>query len=422
LPTDEETVMTDEHHRQVEHELHRWQTMALAVLRKAGRAGPEHVPGDVDRILAAGTDHGGTIAPLYLSGPPAPALGGPLTPGSWDVRRKYHAGDPGLRQALAADGAAGVTSIWLTTPDAGALAEALPPVLQAGHPVVLDAGEHTTGAAATLIAAADRDPATRDALRGNLGADPIGSALRHGGPADLASIPELIGHCAGRTGLRAVVVDGTAFHDAGGGEADELGAALAAAVAYLRVLTGGGVPVAVALDQIEFRYAAGPDQFLSIAKLRAARLLWARVGTACGVQPTRQRQHAVTSRAMMTASAPLNNLVRTTVAAFAAVTGGADALTVLPYDTAGGDPQEQAQRLALTTQAVLRLEAHAARVHDPAAGSWYVEQLTRDLATAGWDWFQKLESNGGMVASLADGMVAERLAATAQNRELGGLL
>ncbi|WP_406069078.1 methylmalonyl-CoA mutase family protein [Micromonospora sp. NBC_01638] len=390
-------------------DLDHWRTMALAVLQKAGRAGPQHAPEDVDRLLATTTDNGTTIAPLHLAGPPAPALGTPPTPGGWDVRPHHDATDPDLGEALAADIAAGVTSVWLESPEPAVLRAILPTLRAAGTAIVLEAGERNAEAAEALLT-------QPEPVRGNLGADPIGLAVRQGGTPDLAMLAALAGRCANRPGLRSIVVDGTAFHDVGGGEADELGSALATGVAYLRALTEGGLPVQAAFEQIEFRYAVGADQFVEIAKLRAARLLWARVGAVCGVAPARQWQHAVTSRAMMTARAPWNNLVRTTVAAFAAVAGGADALTVRPFDACLGRSGAQAQRLTRTTQAILRLEAQAARVHDPAAGSWYAERLTRDLAAAGWDWFQKLESNGGPVASLADGMLTERLAATAEQR------
>ncbi|HEY2791290.1 MAG TPA: methylmalonyl-CoA mutase family protein, partial [Micromonosporaceae bacterium] len=154
------------------------------------------------------------------------------------------------------------------------------------------------------------------------------------------------------------------------------------------------------------------------AKLRAARRMWARVAEMCGAaEAGGQRQHAVTSAAMMTGRDPWVNLLRGTIAAFAAGVGGADAVTVLPYDHALGRPDASSRRLARNTQLLLIEESHTARVLDPAGGSWYVERYTDDLARAAWDWFTAIEAAGGLTAALGSGMIADRLAATWQQRE-----
>jgi methylmalonyl-CoA mutase len=126
-----------------------------------------------------------------------------------------------------------------------------------------------------------------------------------------------------------VTVDATAYHGAGADDAQELGCSLAAGVAYLRALTGAGLPVAEALSQLEFRYAATADQFATIAKLRAARGLWARVARECGDggapgPESAQLQHGVSSETMITARDPWVNMLRGTLACFAAGVGGAN--------------------------------------------------------------------------------------------------
>ncbi|GAA3412132.1 hypothetical protein GCM10018952_23660 [Streptosporangium vulgare] len=131
-----------------------------------------------------------------------------------------------------------------------------------------------------------------------------------------------------------------------------------------------------------------------------------------GVPGAAQRQHAVTSSAMMTARDPWVNMLRTTLACFAAGTGGADAVTVQPFDTRLGLPDAFARRIARNTQSLLVEEAGVARVIDPAGGSFYVERLTEDLAGRAWTWFQEIERAGGMADALASGVVAKRLAAT----------
>ncbi|MBG0829815.1 methylmalonyl-CoA mutase small subunit [Planomonospora sp. ID67723] len=434
----------------------RWRELALGVLRKSGvdAASPEEA-------LASTTYDGVTVAPLYdLSDLPGdPGLPGfaPYTRGSravaggWDVRQRHETADS---EAVLADLENGVTSLWL------ALApEDLPRALDRVHleliSVALDAGERTREAAEVLFAlAAERGAGS---LTGSLGADPLGWRARTGGSrapgassardggggseagedgsgGGFSAAVELARRCAADfPGLRAMVVDATPYHDAGGSDAEELGCSIATGVAYLRALTGAGLTAEQAFGQLEFRYAATADQFLTIAKLRAARRLWARVAEVCGVdgrdlapdapagsgarRPAGgQVQHAVTSSAMMTARDPWVNMLRTTLACFAAGTGGADAVTVQPFDARLGLPDAFARRIARNTHSLLVEEAHVARVTDPAGGSFYVERLTEDLAAAAWAWFQEIERAGGMAAALDRGLVADRVAATWERR------
>lgn len=186
------------------------------------------------------------------------------------------------------------------------------------------------------------------------------------------------------------------YHEAGASAAQELGCSLAGGVALLRELTSAGLSVEAALGQLEFRYAATADQFLTIAKLRAARRVWARVAEASGADAAAgaQLQHAVTSPVMMSRRDPWVNMLRTTVASLAAGVGGADAVTVLPFDHALGLPDGFARRIARNTSTILMEESHVGRVIDPAGGSWYVERLTDELAQAAWTWFQEIERAG----------------------------
>jgi methylmalonyl-CoA mutase len=256
--------------------------------------------------------------------------------------------------------------------------------------------------------------------RGVLGIDPIGAHASTGGHADLEQGMELMVRVASRcdssySAARAVVVDATRYHGAGGSDSEELGCAMATGVAYVRALVAAGLSIEQALNQIEFRFAATADQFLTVAKLRAARLMWTRVAQACGVDdPAAQRQHAMTSRAMITRYDPWVNLLRGTIACFAAGVGGADSVTVESYDVAIDDKEisELGRRLARNTQTILIEESHVARVVDPAGGSWYVESLTQSVAQQSWAWFQQIEQCGGMVAALDAGVVSERVEAT----------
>ncbi|MBX9421735.1 MULTISPECIES: methylmalonyl-CoA mutase family protein [Streptomyces] len=403
-----------------------WQHLVAGVLRKSGK----EVSGDAaEAALSTLLEDGLDTRPLYTARDTAPDAGLPgfapftrggraegNTPGGWDVRQRHLAADG---DAVLADLENGVTSLWLGVGGTGIPVASLGSVLDGVYldlaPVVLDAGEATEAAAERLFRLYEERGVAADAARGNLGADPLGHEARTGRPAyDLASVAGLARRCADRyPGVRALTVDALPYHEAGGSAAQELGCSLATGVAYLRGLTGAGLSVAEACAQLEFRYAATADQFLTIAKLRAARRLWARVAEVCGAREAgAQRQHAVTSPVMMTRRDPWVNMLRTTVATLAAGVGGADSVTVLPFDEALGLPDAFARRIARNTSTVLIEESHLSRVIDPAGGSWYVERLTDELAHAAWEFFQDIERAGGQQAALRSGAVGERLAAT----------
>lgn len=409
-----------------------WQGLVAGVLRKSGR----DVSGAAtEDALSTSLEDGLTTRPLYTAadapgdaGMPgfAPFTrggtpGGPA-PGGWDVRQRHARTDPArTNEAVLDDLANGTTSLWLAVGAAGVpvsgLAEALDGVYLDLAPIALDAGDEFPAACAELLRLYDERDVPRGEVRGTLGADPIGRLARTGdetpGLQDAAA--ELAGRCHREyPELRALVVDALPYHEAGGSAVQELGCSLAAGVAALRDLTAAGLSVEAACGQLEFRYAATADQFLTIAKLRAARRLWARVAEVSGAGPAgaAQRQHAVTSSVMMTRRDPWVNMLRTTVASLAAGVGGADSVTVLPFDHTLGLPDGFARRIARNTSTILIEESHLGRVIDPAGGSWYVERLTDDLAHAAWAWFQEIELAGGQRAALRDGLIAERLAAT----------
>ncbi|MFE0643839.1 methylmalonyl-CoA mutase family protein [Streptomyces sp. NPDC058877] len=403
-----------------------WQHLVAGVLRKSGK----EVSGDAaEDALSTVLEDNLTTRPLYTARDTAPAAGLPgfapfvrggraegNTTSGWDVRQRHVTPDG---EAILSDLENGVTSLWLGVGGTGIPVSALGTVLDGVYldlaPVALDAGEETEAAAERLFQLYEERGVAADAARGNLGADPLGHEARTGRPSyDLASVTGLARRCADRhPGLRALTVDVLPYHEAGGSAAQELGCSLATGVAYLRGLTGAGLSVTEACGQLEFRYAATADQFLTIAKLRAARRLWARVAEACGApEAGAQRQHAVTSPVMMTRRDPWVNMLRTTVATLAAGVGGADGVTVLPFDEALGLPDAFARRIARNTSTILIEESHLSRVIDPAGGSWYVERLTDELAHAAWQFFQEIERAGGQEAALRSGLVGERLAAT----------
>jgi methylmalonyl-CoA mutase len=214
-----------------------------------------------------------------------------------------------------------------------------------------------------------------------------------------------------------VVADGRVIHDAGGSEVQELAFVLACAVAYLRALEAGGLALGAARDAIYFRLSADMDQFLTTAKFRAVRKLWARVEEACGLAPKPATVTAETAWRMMTKRDPYTNMLRATIAVAAAGFGGADAVTVLPYTAPLGLPNAFARRVGRNTQLLLLEESNLARVADPAAGSGALEALTHELCSAAWSLFQEIERAGGVWAALQAGMIQQKVAAVRAERQ-----
>ncbi|WP_413760399.1 methylmalonyl-CoA mutase family protein [Streptomyces sp. MMBL 11-3] len=402
-----------------------WRRLVAGVLSRSGKEVSEET---AEAALSTALEDGLTTRPLYTAHDDAPDPGFPgsapfvrggrpegNTAGGWGVRQRHTTADG---PAVLADLENGVTSLWLVVGEGGfpvpALDRALDGVYLDLASVVLDAGRDTGPAAAELLRLYEARGVAADAVRGNLGADPLGHEARTGEATDPATAAGLARRCAEEyPGLRALTVDALPYHEAGGSAAQELGASLATGVAYLRELTGAGLSVEQACAQLEFRYATTADQFLTIAKLRAARRLWARVAEVCGAPGAgAPPQHAVTSPVMMSRRDPYVNMLRTTVATLAAGVGGADAVTVLPFDHALGLPDAFARRIARNTSTILVEESHLARVIDPAGGSWYVERLTDELAHAGWEFFRHIEGLGGQAAALRSGRLGRDLAET----------
>ncbi|MET0145272.1 MAG: methylmalonyl-CoA mutase family protein [Ilumatobacteraceae bacterium] len=405
----------------------RWLAAVAGALDRKGGLTPEAA---IARLRSTTYD-GITIEPLYTASDAPDGRTVPITTqrdgGGWDVRQLVDAAAGGGRAVTELE--RGATSILLdvtslATVDADALAAALDGVLLDLAPVALRAGGRWTAAAEALVALFERAGLDPAAGAGSLGADPIGVAAMDGGtpaPGELDAVAAWIARLGGdRPALRVVTVDGTRYHEAGASDGQELGCTIAAGVELLRALDARGVDVSGAFGRIELRLAATADQFATIAKFRAARVVWARIADALGHPAAASTTpiHAVTSTAMMTAYDPWVNALRSTVACFAAGVAGADAVTVLPHDQLRGDEAtELGRRVGRNTQSILLRESHLGTVIDPAGGSWYVERLTDELADAAWACFQQIEEAGGLLAAAAAGIVAEQLGATRSARE-----
>ncbi len=422
-----------------------WLAAAAGVLRKAGRMTNDEPPERAWELLTTSTIDPVPVPPLgtpslltSIPGAPIPRPGLPgeapftrgaeLPTGGWDIRAFLDDDDPVIAAGSALDDLnGGATSLWLRIGPGAISPGQLPDVLAEVRldlaPVVLSttAGGDELESAETL-AALIRGSGEKPHPAVNFGLDPVGRAVRTATTdkdlhRNIDRSMATAARLAAEHGVRAAVVDGTAVHDRGAGDAAELGWGIAAGTTYLRALEKAGAPISAALRLVEFRFAAADEQFLTIAKFRAARLLWDRVAELAGAAADRpgQIQHAVTSAAMMTRYDSYTNLLRTTVAAFAAGVAGAQSVTVLPLDIELGMPNPLARRLARNISHLLIGESHVVATADPAGGAYAVEALTWEMAEAGWQEFQLLE-RAGLVAALTDGSLQHRWSQSAARR------
>ncbi len=385
-----------------------WERETAKVLRKARRMSDDDPDDLVWDKLTRTTLDGIALTPLgtpdLLEG--LQTAGRPTRTGEWDIRSHLAAApEKAANEEALADLEGGVTSLWLEAGPSTDFEALLKGVFLDLAPVVLQpTGDAVAGAQAFLAWAGDLElhPAT------NLGL-----------PAAHAHVDVL--RAAQERGVLASVVDATAVHDRGGSDAQELAWAMTDGARYLRALTEAGLSVDEAASLVEFRLAVTDEQFTSIAKLRAARRLWARVLELSGAEAVPMRLHAVTSRPMMTRYDPWVNMLRTTVAAFAAGVGGADAVTVLPFDSALGRPDLFGRRIARNTSHLLISESHVARVADPAGGAYAVEKLTDDLAVAAWEIFGRLDEGADLDGEIDEVARAREKQVATRKRPLTGL-
>jgi methylmalonyl-CoA mutase len=410
-----------------------WEKEVLKVLNRKRPEGKELTIDQALARLRSTTVDGLTIEPLYtLDGDPAP-LGYPglmpFTRGTavrsgagWDVRALHEDPDVAVTNAAVLDDLQrGAASIWLrvgsdavAAADVGAALAGVKPEMCA---VAVSAVEDQA-AAADALASFFRASGQQAKVVGNLGIDPLAVAAVTGAPADLSVLAGAVATAREFPGVRALVVDVLPYDNAGAGDVEVLAYALATGVEYVRALDAAGVGPAEAFGQLAFRVPASADQFTTIARLRALRRAWARVGEVLDV-PEGERgalQHAVTSWRMITRDDAYVNLLRGTIATFAAAVGGAEIVTTLPFDTAHGLPTEFSRRMARNTQLVAAEESNLGRVTDPAGGAWFVESMTSQLAEKAWALFQAIEAAGGMAAALADGTVAGQIAGVTAER------
>ena len=428
----------------VEADREKWRSAVAGVLAKSSRRDPAELPAEPERLLDSATYEGFAVRPLYTS---LDKHAEPALPGQWpfvrggDALRDVKSGWKVVEEFPIAPGSGTATVngavLVALTEGASALAlrvgadgvaaaevaQLLDGVFVDLVPVIFtcEGAEYAATADVVLDLVADFDEDQRSRLSIDLGADPFSAPLSGRDSGDIADVvaaaKKLTGH-GGR--VRSITVDGPALHNLGASASWELAGAVAAGVDYLRALSAAGVTGADAIGQVSFRYAADDDQFMTIAKLRAARHLWARVADVVGAPDAGAATvHVTTSLPMMTQRDPWVNMLRTTLAAFSAGVGGADTIQVHPFDVAipgglDGTSVSFARRIARNTQLLLLEESHLGQVLDPAGGSWFVEDLTAALAEQAWAHFQDIEARGGFVA--ARDHIAAQIAEVAARR------
>lgn len=387
--------------------------------------------------LVSKTYDGIRVDPIYSRARGAAPVAGRAPAAPWQVMQRIDHPDAAQANAQALhdleSGATGLTLVFSGAngahgfgldPSPGAIETILDGVfLDAGIALELQIGPQSRMAAihvAELIKRKGISPAACDI---RFGLDPLGAGAVWGSSpyAWTEIVPAVTGAVKGLAGMGfkgpIAAADGRVVHDAGGSEVQELAFALAAGLAYLRAIEQSGVALDAAQGMIYVRLAADADQFLTLAKFRAMRLLWARIEQACGLVPKPLFIAADTSWRMLTQRDAFVNMLRATMATFSAGLGGANAITVLPHTLARGLPDPFARRVARNTQLVLLEESNLARVSDPAAGSGGIEALTRELCEAAWALFQETEKAGGLFAALEQNIIQRKVAATRAARE-----
>jgi len=257
-------------------------------------------------------------------------------------------------------------------------------------------------------------------LKGCLGADPLGKMAETGIPIvgfeNLCKLVKKVKETSPQ--MKVIEVHGSLIQNASSNLVEELAFSMAMASEYMAILTEKGIDPFTAQEALLLYLGCGPNYFMEIAKLRAARILWAKIAEAYGVEASRARIriHSVSSQWNMTLYDPYVNMLRGTTEAMSSILGGADLVNVLPYDYPNGKGNMFSDRIARNVQIILREEAYFDRVADPASGSYYIESLSDSLAEKAWDLFCEVESIGGFRKAFEDGWIQEKAEASRKKK------
>jgi methylmalonyl-CoA mutase len=323
-----------------------------------------------------------------------------LTEDSLVIRALHTQADSGTREAVASQPCAPLP--WEIRPDEVGAGSSL----------------EQQSAAAFLLRDRRANGSAPDAITASLGLDPLGALAATGEIAEgldvaLDRLAAFAQHARDFwPGVRAARASNRPYHLAGSTACQDIAFTLATALTYLRRLETAGFSLRDAACQIEFSFHLDCRFFEATAMLRAARLLWRQMLAQAGLagadlEAARLRLHVQTGARVLTRRDPWVNLLRNTACCLAGALAGAEAITTTPHDAASGEASDFAQRLAQNTQRVLQQESRLDRVADPAAGAWFLERLTRDMAAKAWGLVQQIEAAGGMAQALQSGLIHE---------------
>ncbi|MCB0181546.1 MAG: acyl-CoA mutase large subunit family protein [Anaerolineae bacterium] len=304
------------------------------------------------------------------------------------------------------------------------LAKALDGIDLTKTPLYIQSHSAAMPTMALLMALAKKKGIATDSLQGGIEMDPLGILAREGDfPRSVAGAYDVMAQMItwakdNAPQLKIVTVHGEPYADSGASAVEELGYVLATATEYLREMVARGLAVDDVAPRMRFSFAVGSNYFMEVAKLRAARMVWAKVVKAFGGSEASQKMtmHVRSGYWNKTIHDTYVNMLRTTTEAFAGAVAGCDSMHTAQFDEAIRPPDEFSRRIARNTQLIIQQEAHVTKVVDPAGGSWYVEKLTDTVARKVWELFQGVEKMGGMYAALKEGAPQKQVAATAEAR------
>lgn len=392
---------------------------------------------DYAKKLIWRTPEGFEVKPYYRSGDLASLPYSDLLPGDfpfvrgynargndWEIRQDINESDPIKANAIALDaisrGATGIGFGVSGITDKQSLTDLLKGI-DFDKMAVHFGGAASYPAFAGILASAFNEKEAAS-LQGSFDFDPLSNLLLEGKfsrseSEDFAEVINLL-----KTGItklpaiKVININGQYFRNSGSTVVQELAFSLAMGNEYLAMATGSGISADEATKRMMFTFGTGSDYFTEIAKLRAARQLWAQIteqykpGT---VEAMKMYIHCISSGFNKTLYDPYVNILRTTTETMSAIAGGAQCITVTQFDTFYKEPDEFSNRIARNQQIILKEEAYLDKVADPAAGSYYIESLTDSLAKAAWELFLKVENQGGMLAAIKAGFIQDEVAAQA---------
>lgn len=217
--------------------------------------------------------------------------------------------------------------------------------------------------------------------------------------------------------IRVICVDAFTFNSCGSSSSQELAFALAQAAQYIREISKFGVSADQIVRKMTFSFSVGSTYFMEIAKFRAARILWKKMLQSFGAKECPMMIHATTSEWNQTVYDPYVNMLRATTESMSAAIAGVDTLEVVPFDFAYRVPTDFSNRIARNVQSILKEESHFGVVADPAAGSYYIENLTDLLADASWKLFQTVEEGGGYIARFEEGFIQNSIKEVSSSKD-----